>query len=63
VITSYFFIGNECLGPLVTGITGNPAVTYTVGIVIGLALSVVLLAMFIPLIAIKQKGVLAQSEA
>jgi carbon starvation protein CstA len=62
VVTSYFFTANECLGPLVTAATGNPGVTYTVGIVIGLALSIVLLFLFIPLIGVKQKGVLAQSE-
>ncbi|MDR0599168.1 MAG: carbon starvation protein A, partial [Treponema sp.] len=56
VVTSYFFSANECLGPLVTGITGGANVTYTVGIVIGLLLSVVLLASFIPLIGVKQKG-------
>jgi len=58
VVTSYFFTANECLGPLMTKITGNAAVTYTTGITIGLILSVTLLAMFIPLIGIKQKGAL-----
>ena len=60
VITSYFFIGNECLGPLITAATGNPNVTYVVGLVIGLALSIVLLCLFIPLIAVKQKNTLIE---
>ncbi|MDR0639780.1 MAG: carbon starvation protein A [Spirochaetaceae bacterium] len=58
VITSYFFMGNECLGPLVTAITGNFNITYVVGLVIGLALSIVLLCLFIPLIGVKQKNTL-----
>lgn len=62
VITSYFFMGNECLGPLITAVTSNPNVTYVVGLIIGLVLSVVLLALFIPFIAIKQKGILLKSE-
>jgi carbon starvation protein CstA len=62
VVTSYFFTANECLGPLVTGITGSAGVTYTVGIVIGLVLSVALLCAFVSLVAVKQKGVLLKSE-
>ncbi|GHV84429.1 carbon starvation protein CstA [Spirochaetia bacterium] len=56
VVTSYFLTANECVGPLVTKITGSANITYTVGIVVGLALSVVLLALFVPLIGIKQKN-------
>jgi carbon starvation protein CstA len=63
VVTSYFFTANECLGPVITAATGNAGVTYTVGIVIGLVLSLVLLFLFIPLIAVKQKGVLLKSGA
>ncbi|MDR0635809.1 MAG: hypothetical protein LBF87_01865 [Treponema sp.] len=62
VITSYFFMGNECLGPLITAATGNPNITYVVGLIIGLVLAVALLALFIPFIAIKQKGILLKSE-
>jgi carbon starvation protein CstA len=62
VVTSYFFTANECLGPLITAVTGNPGLTYTVGIAIGLALSIALLILFIPYIAVKPKSVLAQSE-
>jgi carbon starvation protein CstA len=56
VLTSYFFTANECLGPMMTKISGSASVTYTIGISIGLALSTALLAMFIPFIGIKQKG-------
>jgi carbon starvation protein CstA len=62
VVVSYFFTANECLGPLVTAATGSPAVTYTIGIVVGLITSLALLFLFIPLIAIRQKGVLLKSE-
>jgi carbon starvation protein CstA len=62
VVSSYFFIGNECLGPAVTALTGNPSVTYTVGIVIGLVLALTLFCLFIPFIGIKQRGVLLKSE-
>jgi carbon starvation protein CstA len=62
VVSSYFFISNECLGPLITAATGNKDITYVVGIVIGLVLAVGLLALFIPFIGIKQKGVLAKTE-
>jgi carbon starvation protein CstA len=60
VVTSYFFTSNECLGPLMTKITGSAAVTYNTGITIGLILSVTLLALFIPLIGIKQKGIIKE---
>ncbi|GHV60299.1 carbon starvation protein CstA [Spirochaetia bacterium] len=58
VVTSYFFTANECLGPTLTKVTGSSDVTYTVGIVIGLVLAVVLFALFVPLIGIKQKNTL-----
>ena len=58
VITSYFFTANECLGPMVTAITGNMNITYTIGLCIGIGLAVVLFFLFIPLIGIKQKGML-----
>jgi carbon starvation protein CstA len=60
VVTSYFFTANECLGPFMTSVTGNPALTYNIGICIGLVLSAVLLALFIPIIGIKQKGLLKE---
>jgi carbon starvation protein CstA len=60
VVTSYFFTANECLGPLMTKVTGSAAATYNIGICIGLVLSAVLLALFIPLIGIKQKGLLKE---
>jgi carbon starvation protein CstA len=56
VVTSYFFAANECLGPAITAITGNPVVTYTIALVAGLVLSAVLTVLFIPLIGIKQKN-------
>jgi carbon starvation protein CstA len=56
VVTSYFLTANECLGPLLTKISGSPGVTYNVGIVIGLVLSITLFAIFVPLIGIKQKN-------
>jgi carbon starvation protein CstA len=62
VVTSYFFTANECLGPILTGITGSADVTYTLGLVIGLVLAAALLVLFIPLIAVKQKGVLLAAE-
>ncbi|GHV95352.1 carbon starvation protein CstA [Spirochaetia bacterium] len=58
VVTSYFFIANECLGPLMTKITGSAGTTYTVGIIIGLVLAIALFALFVPLIGIKQKGII-----
>jgi carbon starvation protein CstA len=56
VVTSYFLTAKECLGPLVTGITGNANTTYTIGILIGLVLAITLFALFVPLIGIKQKN-------
>ena len=60
VVTSYFFTANECLGPLMTKITGSAGITYATGIVIGLILSVVLLFLFINFIGIKQKGIIKE---
>jgi carbon starvation protein CstA len=60
VVTSYFFTARECLGPLMTKITGSAVVTYNVGICIGLVFSAALLALFIPLIGIKQKGTIKE---
>jgi F0F1-type ATP synthase membrane subunit a len=62
VVTSYFFTANECLGPVITAATGNAGTTYTVGIIIGLVLALALFFLFVPLIGIKQKGVLLKSE-
>ena len=60
VVTSYFFTSTECLGPLMTKITGSSTATYSVGIIIGLILSAALLALFIPLIGIKEKGIIKE---
>jgi carbon starvation protein CstA len=56
VVTSYFFAANECLGPAITAITGNPNITYTISLIIGLVLSAVLTVLFVPFIGIKQKN-------
>jgi carbon starvation protein CstA len=60
VVTSYFFTSTECLGPLMTKITGNTSATYNIGICIGLILSAALSALFIRFIGIKQKGTLKE---
>jgi carbon starvation protein CstA len=60
VVTAYFMTANECLGPLVTKLTGNVETTYTAGIIIGLVLAIALFALFVPLIGIKQKGSIAE---
>ena len=60
VVTSYFFTARECLGPLMTGLTGSPNATYAAGIVIGLVLSVALLVLFVTFIGIKQKGTIKE---
>jgi tetrahydromethanopterin S-methyltransferase subunit G len=60
VVTSYFFTANECLGPFLTNITGNPGVTYNIGIVVGLVLAIILFALFVPLIGIKQKNTIKE---
>ena len=59
VVTSYFVAAKECLGLIVTGMTGSADVTYTIAIATGLILATVLTALFMPLIAIKQRGVIA----
>jgi carbon starvation protein CstA len=56
VVTSYFVISNECLGPLVTTILCSVDATYIFGIILGLVLALTLFALFVPLIGIKQKG-------
>lgn len=56
VVTSYIITAAEGLGPLITSATGSAASSYNIGIAIGLILAVVLFVLFIPLIAIKQKG-------
>jgi carbon starvation protein CstA len=58
VVTSYFMTANECVGPLMTKITGSPAATYTAGITIGLVLAAALLGLFVAFIGVKQKGTL-----
>jgi carbon starvation protein CstA len=60
VVTSYFLTANECLGPLFTAMTGNPNITYNIGIIVGLALSLVLTILFIYFIGIKQKNALKE---
>ena len=60
VVTSYFLSANECMGPFITGITGNIYTTYTIAIVVGSALAVGLLASFIPLVGIRQKGLVTE---
>jgi carbon starvation protein CstA len=59
VVTSYIITAGEGFGLLIAKATGSATVSYPIGVVIGLLLSVVLLALFIPLIAIKQKGKLS----
>jgi carbon starvation protein CstA len=58
VVTSYFFGANECLGPAITAATGNANTTYSIAITVGIALAVVLFALFVPLIGVKQKNTL-----
>jgi len=60
VVTSYFLTATECLGPFITSLTGNTQTTYIIGLVVGLGLAITLFAMFVPLIAIKQKGTLQE---
>jgi hypothetical protein len=51
---------NECLGPLFTKLTGNFNITYTIGLVVGLALSFALTSLFVSLIGIKQKNTIKE---
>jgi len=60
VVTSYFFTANECLGPLMTKISGSAAITYNTGICIGLILSAVLLVLFVYFIGVKEKGTIKE---
>ena len=60
VITAYFLTANECLGPIITAATGNPNITYMIGVIIGICLAVILFVLFIPMIGIKQKGIIKE---
>jgi carbon starvation protein CstA len=60
VVTSYFLTANECVGPLITAATGNPDTTYMIGICTGIVLMVVLVAMFIPMVAIRERGTIRE---
>jgi carbon starvation protein CstA len=60
VVTSYFFGANECLGPLITRATGSADITYTIAIIAGLTVAVVLFALFIPLIGVKAKNTISE---
>jgi carbon starvation protein CstA len=58
VVSSYFVSANECLGPAITRLTGNPDTTYVIGLAAGLILALALFALFVPLIGIKEKNTL-----
>jgi carbon starvation protein CstA len=60
VVTSYFFTANECLGPLITKMTGNANTTYAMGILFGLFLAIALFALFVSLIGIRQKNTIKE---
>ena len=60
VVTTYFFISTECLGPFITKLTGSSNITYMIGVIIGLALAITLFVTFLYFIAIKQKGTLKE---
>jgi len=60
VVTTYFMTANECLGPLLTKITGSSDTTYTIGLAAGLVLALALFALFVPLIGIKQKNTIRE---
>ena len=60
VVTSYLITANECLGPLFTRMTGSSNITYAIGVLVGLALSLALTALFVPLIGIKQKNTIKE---
>jgi len=60
VVTSYFFAANECLGPALTAVTGNPTTTYSIALVIGIVLAAALLGLFVPLIGIKEKNTIRE---
>jgi carbon starvation protein CstA len=56
VVTSYFLTARECLGPFITGITGDANVTWTIGVTVGIVLAATLFVLFLYFIAAKQKG-------
>jgi carbon starvation protein CstA len=58
VVTSYILTAGEGFGPLIAKVTGSATASYSIGITVGLVLAVTLLALFIPLIAVKQKNTL-----
>jgi len=60
VVTTYFFTARECLGPMITGMTGSTDTTYAIGLCVGLGLAAVLFIMFMTQVAIKQKGTLQE---
>ena len=60
VVTSYFFTATETLGPIITTMTGDPEVTWVLGIIIGVVLAIVLFVLFVTQIGIKQKGTLQE---
>ena len=60
VVTTYFFTARECLGPMITNATGSDATTYAIGLSVGIVLAIILFALFIHLIAIKQKGIIKE---
>jgi len=62
VVTAYFFTATETIGPLMTGITGNPETTYLIGVIVGVSLAVVLCALFVKLIGIDKKGTMKEEE-
>jgi hypothetical protein len=62
VVTTYFMTANECLGPMITGITGNSNITYIIGLAVGMVLSLTLFALFVAFIGIKQKNTIREFD-
>jgi carbon starvation protein CstA len=60
VVTSYFLTANECLGPIITKVTGSADTTYMIGVVVGIVLAALLFILFMSKIAIKQKGIIKE---
>jgi len=60
VVTTYFMTASECLGPLLTKLSGSVGLTYSIGLAVGLALALGLFALFVPLIGIKQKNTIKE---
>jgi carbon starvation protein CstA len=58
VTSSYFMSANECLGPVITRISGSIETAYAVSIFLGLALALMLTMFFMVYIGIGQKGAL-----